>query len=56
MLVKKCGIDISSTGEDPLSVYTSKKHKTKEVGVMVESECLSPLCTSFVEYVKGSWL
>ena len=31
------GIDISSIADNPLSVYMSKKHKTKEVGVMAET-------------------
>ena len=39
-----------------MSVYTSKKSNTKEVGVMVEMESLCSLCTSLVEYVEVSWL
>jgi len=36
--------------------YTSKKSKAKEVSVMVETEPLCPLYTSFVEDVEVSWL
>ena len=52
---KRCGIDISSIKEDLLLVYTSKKFKTEEVGVMVETESLCLLCTSFMEDVEVSW-
>lgn len=45
LLLKRHGINISSIAEDPLSVYTSKKCKTKEVGLMAETESLCPLCT-----------
>ena len=45
-ILKRCGIDISSIAEDQLSVHASKKCKTKEVSVMVETESLCSLCTS----------
>ena len=47
LLLKRHGINISSIAEDPLSVYMSKKCKTKEVGLMAETKslCLCPLCT-----------
>ena len=53
---KRHGIDISSIADNPLSVYMSKKRKTKEVGVMAEMDSLWPLCTSFVENVEVGWL
>ena len=39
--------NIQMISEDPLSVYMEKKSKTKDVGIMVATEC--PLCTSFVD-------
>ena len=35
---KRCGINISTIVEDPMSVSTSKKCKAKELGLMIETE------------------